>query len=355
MTRARVFVIDDSAVIRRVLSDVLGADPGIEVVGTAGTAAIALTKLAELEPDVITLDVEMPGTSGLDLLLDIRKRWRSLPVIMFSALTQRAAATTLEALARGATDYVTKPASTGSREASVEHVRTQLVPKIKALAFRGSRRLPERGLARPATTRASRAVDVVAVASSTGGPNALVDVLKGLGGPLPVPMVIVQHMPAMFTRILADRLAATSRLRVLEAAHGAVLEPGTVYLAPGDHHLKLVREHGVVRAHLDQSPPESSCRPAADVTLRSVAAAYGGHALVVVLTGMGQDGLRGVELLRGLGAQVVVQDEASSVVWGMPGIIATAGLADEIIPLTEIPRAIVQRLRESTQRHSHAS
>lgn len=356
MSRVRVLIVDDSAVIRRMLTSVLDADPGIEVVGAAANGDAALEKLAELRPDVMTLDVEMPGMSGLDLLVEIRKRAPKLPVVMFSSLTQRAAATTLEALARGASDYVTKPANTGSREASIEHVRSQLVPRIKALAPIGRRvAVVPRAPAAPREVRRTTRIDVLAIASSTGGPNALTEVLRGFTAPPPVPVLVVQHMPPIFTRILADRLGNSTCLPAHEAVHGMVLQSGHVYVAAGDHHMQLEREGREVRIVLDQGPPENSCRPAADVTLRSVAATYGGHVLAVVLTGMGQDGLRGVEQLRPLGAQVLAQDEASSVVWGMPGTIAAHGLADEIVPLSEMAAAITRRLANPTKEaHAHA-
>lgn len=343
MTASRVLIVDDSAVVRRMLAGVLDADPDIEVVGTANNGDVALTRIAELQPDIITLDVEMPGLSGLDLLVEIRRRDPKLPVIMFSSLTQRAAATTLEALARGATDYVTKPANTGSREASIEHVRSQLVPKIKGLA-RAARPLamPPRVAATPPSPAAR--VDLVAVASSTGGPNALVQMLCAFTSPLPVPMVVVQHMPPVFTRILAERLAQTSRLPVHEASHGMPIESGHVYVAPGDHHLTIERVGGVSRCALDQAAAENSCRPSADVTFRSVATSYGARAIAVVLTGMGHDGLRGVEMMRGHGAHVIVQDEATSIVWGMPGAIVAHGLADQTLALDRIPAAVIARV-----------
>lgn len=347
MSSARVLVVDDSAVIRRILTDVLSSDPEIEVVGTASNGTMALEKFEKLAPDLITLDVEMPGMSGLDLLSEIRRRSPKVPVVMFSTLTQRAASTTLDALARGATDYVTKPSNTGSREAATEHVRSQLVPRIKALASASKIKTaapavePRR---RPSIAPMRTRLDLLMIASSTGGPNALSQLFRGFVAPLPVPALIVQHMPAVFTRILAERLASTSGLPVHEAEHGARLERGHFYVAPGDHHMKVERDGNAVRLVLDQGPPENSCRPAADVTLRSVASVYGGHVLALVLTGMGQDGLRGIEVLRPLGAQVVVQDEASSVVWGMPGVVASNGLADEVLPLPEIAASVLRRL-----------
>jgi len=351
MRKIRVLVVDDSAAIRRMLTDILSADPQIEVVGSAPDATIALAKLSQAAPDVVTLDVEMPGVNGLELLAKIRQVAPKLPVIMFSSLTQRAAATTLEALALGATDYVTKPAATGSREASIEQVRAQLLPKIRVLG----NALPSNtapGAARPASPpqpmRLARArtecIDVVAIGASTGGPNALSTLFQEIPATFPVPILIVQHMPPMFTRLLAERLSATCSLHFEEACDGAVLAPGTVWIAPGDFHMRMIREGGKLKVALDRGPPENSCRPAVDVLFRSVAATIGAGSLAVVLTGMGQDGLRGCEAVQAAGGQIIVQDEGTSVVWGMPGFVARAGMAEKILPLAGIAGEVMQRM-----------
>jgi two-component system chemotaxis response regulator CheB len=268
---------------------------------------------------------------------------------MFSALTQRAAATTLDALARGATDYVTKPAGTGSREASIEQVRTQLIPKIKALGAPREQRTPVRagsepkpGCVKPAP--AGGRIDIVAVGSSTGGPNALAELFKGIPATFQAPIVIAQHMPPLFTQLLAERLTAHCPLEFREAKDGDLLAPGLAYIAPGDHHMRVVRDGNTVRIALDKEAPENSCRPAVDVLFRSVAAACGSRSLAVVLTGMGQDGLRGCEMIDARGGQIIVQDEASSVVWGMPGFVARAGLAQKILPLDAIAGEILRRV-----------
>lgn len=360
MTRpARVLIIDDSAAVRRLLTDILSGDPLVNVAGVAPNATVAMEKLAELSPDVITLDVEMPDVNGLELLARIRSVAPRLPIIMFSSLTQKAAATTLEALALGATDYVTKPAQTGSREASVAQVRDQLIPKIKALAMQDAEPRPARARVtppRPPVPDASARPEILAVGASTGGPNALVDLFGALPAELPVPVVIVQHMPPVFTGLLAERLTAKGPLRFHEARDGDVLQPGQAWIAPGNYHMRIERTARqpapVIR--LGQEAPENSCRPAVDVLFRSVADAYGENALAVVLTGMGQDGLKGAERLRARGARIIVQDEATSVVWGMPGFVARAGLAESVLPLPEIAGEIRRRMlmvgRGSSQR-----
>lgn len=353
MPKIRVLVVDDAVVVRRMVTDLLSADPEIEVVGTASDGRMALAKLAALTPDLVTLDIEMPELDGLATLVELRKLYPRLPVIMFSTLTERAAASTLEALARGATDYVTKPANVGSVTQAQARIRDELVPKIKALCGRRPRSAPPRGAApgaatAPAPVRSSpiplpTRIDVLAIGVSTGGPNALAAILPGLPAAFPVPIVVVQHMPPLFTRLLAERLSSISALTVREAGDGAVLEPGTAWIAPGNYHLTLRRDGERVRAALNQDPPENSCRPAVDPLFRSAVEVYGSRVLGVVLTGMGQDGLRGGEAIHRAGGRLLAQDEASSVVWGMPGAIVAAGLADGVLPLAAMAADLTQR------------
>lgn len=335
-----VLVVDDSVVIRRMVSAVLEADPGIDVVGTAANGRIALDKLDQLRPDIIILDVEMPVMDGLATLRALRLTHPSLPVVMFSALTERGAMATLDALAAGATDYLTKPSHAGSAAASMERVRLELIPKVKGLVAAARARATFAG--RPAATlptvhpvRQDR-VDVIVVGSSTGGPDAVTAIASKLPADLAVPVLVVQHMPALFTRLFAGRLDRSCPLKVVEAVDGQLVEAGSIIVAPGDHHL-AVRRHGAdVRVQLTQDPPENYCRPSVDVLFRSAAAVYGGGVLACVLTGMGRDGTKGAERIRAAGGRVVVQDAASSVVWGMPGAVVAAGHANNIVPLDQI-------------------
>jgi two-component system, chemotaxis family, protein-glutamate methylesterase/glutaminase len=355
MVTWRVLVVDDAVVMRRLVSQALEDDPALTVAGTAANGRIALAKLDQVNPDAVVLDVEMPEMDGLATLRELRARGRDLPVVMFSTLTERGASTTLEAMALGASDYVTKPANVGSVTESLDRVRTELAPRITALCEARARvvtpsPVPTRIRHRPApqpkvlSLARQQRIDLLAIGASTGGPNALHELLPALPGDLPVPVVICQHMPPVFTRLLAQRLDAQCALRVREAVDGACLAPGEVWIAPGDHHLEVRNgADGPVLA-LHQGPPESSCRPAVDPLFRSVAATHGAHALGVVLTGMGQDGLRGCEHIREAGAPVLVQDEDTSVVWGMPGAVASAGLADEVLPLGRLAEAIVTRV-----------
>jgi two-component system chemotaxis response regulator CheB len=365
-----VLVVDDAVVVRRIVTDILSGEPGIRVVGTAANGRIALQKLTQLQPDIVTLDIEMPELNGLDTLRELRKTHPKLPVIMFSTLTGRGTAETIEALSRGASDYVTKPANVGSVAIAQQRIREELVPKIKALCGRAHpplpaavpRRVVPAAPARPAVTPAARPAgrpatgpQVVVIGVSTGGPNALAVVLPQLPKDFPLPIAIVQHMPPMFTTLLADRLNQQSAITVVEAKGGEVLTPGVAYLAPGDHHLVLQPRGTQVVTALQQGPPENSCRPAVDVLFRSAAQVYGGDVLGVVLTGMGQDGLRGSEVICGQGGRVVVQDEATSVVWGMPGFVAHAGLADRVLPLPDVALEVVRRCTVSVPRIDKAT
>jgi len=348
VAKVRVLVVDDAVVFRRLVAEELSADPAIEVVGTAANGRIALAKLAQVNPDLVILDIEMPELDGLATLREIRKSHPRLPVIMFSALTERGAEATLDALALGATDYFAKPTGTGSLEASLRVIRDELVPEIKALCRRDAGPPTTAGVAAagpaPGGARVGP-VKVIAIGASTGGPNALADVFGGLPADFPVPVVIVQHMPPMFTRLLAERLSDRSPVAVEEGRTGAVLRAGHAWLAPGDFHMAVVRDGERARILLNQGPAENSVRPAVDVLFRSVAQAFGPNVLAVVLTGMGQDGLRGCEAVRSAGGQVIVQDEPTSVVWGMPGFVARAGLADRVLPLARVAPEIVSRVR----------
>ncbi|MFI5493177.1 chemotaxis response regulator protein-glutamate methylesterase [Actinoplanes sp. NPDC051859] len=379
----RVLVVDDSVVVRRLIVDSLTGAPGIEVVGTAANGLLAQPKIDQLKPDAITMDIEMPQMDGIAAVRELRKRHKLIPVIMFSTLSAAGASATLEALAAGATDYVTKPSNVGSIAESIAAVREQLVPKIHALAGRRTAAPPRPGpgqplkrpgLApppglrpgmpgrpgtmpgrpggpapaapvRPVRRTANGRIDIIAIGSSTGGPDALTKVLQSLPTDLPVPIVVTQHMPPVFTRMFAERLDRSTPLRVVEAGDGMELMPGTVYIAPGDKHLVLQRRNTATLTQLSGAPPENSCRPAVDVMFRSVSSLFGAASYAAVLTGMGYDGRGGAKVLRDAGAEILAQDEATSVVWGMPGAVVGAGLADEVLPLGKIAAALIQRVQ----------
>ncbi len=350
MKRIRVLVVDDSVVVRRILREVLVADPEIEVVGVAANGRIALSMIEQLTPDIVTLDIEMPEIDGLEVLRLLRTTMPRLPVIMFSTLTQRGASATLDALTLGARDYVTKPANVGSVGSGIERIREDLLPKIKALC--GIREIAAPTLQATVRTLPARPagklpIEIVAIGTSTGGPNALAEVLQHLPADFPVPVVVVQHMPPTFTRFLAERLNSSCHLRVVEAGADELIHAGKIWIAPGDYHMSVYAAGTKRRLRTHQAAPENSCRPAVDVLFRSVAETYAGRSMAVVMTGMGQDGLRGAERLREAGAHILAQDELTSVVWGMPGFVAGAGLADQVLPLPEIAPAIVRRVKDS--------
>ena len=352
MRRIRVLIVDDAVVIRRMLSDCLATDPSLEVVGTAPNGRIALQKMEQVNPDVVTLDMEMPVMDGLTTLTELRKVYPRLPVIMFSTLTERGAIATLDALTRGASDYVTKPANVGSVTTAMQRIREELVPKIRSLCR------PERfaapvsigkfpsqpvfspvslgnGWKSPDPTGATRP-ELLVIGVSTGGPNALATLLPGLSRQFPAPILIVQHMPPLFTKMLAVRLAAVTGMPAAEGVMGAQVKPGEIWVAPGGRHMEVERSGNSLEIRLHDDPAENSCRPAVDVLFRSAARATGARCLGVILTGMGSDGLRGCGDLREAGSQILAQDESTSVVWGMPGAVARAGLAKRVLPLDEL-------------------
>jgi two-component system, chemotaxis family, protein-glutamate methylesterase/glutaminase len=335
--RIRVLVVDDSVVIRRLVTDALAEDPQIEVVGIASNGKIALEKIAQLKPDAVTMDIEMPVMNGIEAVRQLRRRNPRLPVVMFSTLTERGASATLDALGAGASDYVTKPSNVGSFAESQQNIRDQLIPKLKALT--GTRRAA--GIIRvppPSSPRRARTgpFGILAIGSSTGGPDALARVLPALPGDLSVPVVVVQHMPPLFTRLLAQRLDSHCRLRVMEATEGEEIAPGKVLIAPGGLHLMLRRQGATIVTRLTEDPPENFCRPSVDVLFRSVSSLFGDRVLAAVLTGMGKDGEKGATQIRSIGGEVFAQDETTSVVWGMPGSVAMAGQADRILALDRI-------------------
>jgi two-component system chemotaxis response regulator CheB len=382
-----VLVVDDSMVVRRLVTEVLEAEPDIVVVGTARDGEVALGLVDSLAPDVITLDVEMPVRDGLSTVAELRRRRTRTPVIMLSTLTSRGASATIDALTRGATDYVCKPSGGHGIDESRRHLRAELVPKVRAYARPRSGLIVTLGAATPArivpaagavvTTRRPRAVasagapaapvavaraarragpvTAVVVGVSTGGPNALAEVIPALPARLGVPVLIVQHMPPTFTGLLAQRLDSRSALSVREGVDGTPVELGTAWIAPGGRHMVARRSGASVVVGLHDGPPEHSCRPAVDVLFRSAATVWGPGVLAVVLTGMGRDGADGAAAIRAAGGQVIVQDEASSVVWGMPGAVVADGQADRVLPLGSIASEISSRLMAATvgARHAH--
>lgn len=341
-----MLVVDDSVVVRRMVSDILGDDPEIEVVGTAVNGLVALQKIEQLAPDLVTMDIEMPELDGIEAVRRLRAGGNRVPVIMFSTLSERGATATLDALAAGATDYVPKPANVGSVTKSIEQIRLALIPRVKAFVRRTPTlprvAAPTASVISPAVRRRVSGHQLLVIGCSTGGPEALGALLTALPR-LPVPVAVVQHMPPVFTRQFAARLDRALPHDVVEAENGQAMRAGTVYIAPGDHHLHVSERGGALWTRLSQEEPENYCRPSVDVLFRSAAQASLG-ALAVVLTGMGHDGRAGAQAIVDCGGSVLVQDQATSVVWGMPGSVAAAGLADEVLPLDQLGPAVLDRL-----------
>lgn len=343
----RVLIVDDSAVIRQLLTTLLSADPEIEVVGTADDPLVARDRIKALNPDVLTLDVEMPRMDGITFLRKIMTL-RPMPVIMISTLTQAGADITLEALEIGAVDFIAKP-STSAAYASPA-LADELQAKVKAAA---RTRIAARAAMPPAPVRrVVRSVrpngKIVAIGASTGGVEALKAVLMHLPADCP-PIVITQHMPPRFTAAFAQRLNRECPMAVKEAANGDILEPGHVYIAPGSHHLQVVRSGTGYRCALDDSPPVTGHRPSVDVLFRSVARVVGRSAIGVILTGMGKDGADGLLELRKAGGQTIGQDEASSLIYGMPHVAFERGAVMRQCSLGQVADAILDACEGKTE------
>jgi two-component system chemotaxis response regulator CheB len=358
----RILIVDDSAVMRSLLRSVVCGDAGLEVAGVARDGESALSAIETLRPNLVLLDVEMPVMDGLVTLRKLRARGHKMPVIMCSSLTQRGAKVTIEALACGASDYVAKPAGQAGREEAMQALSQELIPKIHALTcqtqpvFQGAQRTPLiLPLAPPPKAPPISSIPVaLAIGVSTGGPAALDILLPALPATFPLPVLIVQHMPELFTKPFAERLNGRCPLQVREAVEGDMVCAGTIYIAKGNWHMEVLAasRFGLPASlHLTQGLPENHCRPAVDVLFRSVAAVYGAGALAVVLTGMGSDGLLGCRAIRDHGGSVLAQDQATSTVWGMPGVVTNAGLAHKVLPLNAI---VPEILRLACRTHSEA-
>lgn len=349
----RVLVVDDAVIVRRLVATALAKDPAIEVVGSASDGDIAIAQLEKYPVDVMVLDIDMPTMNGLAALREIRKRWPTLPVVVFTGMSEPGP-TELEALSLGAGDIVQKLPHEGNMLNAIEWVVERLAPRLKAVVSEWRVKVPM-PVSVPARRRETPLVSappgrrvrpqVLLIGSSTGGPDALEKVLRQLPVDFPLPILIVQHMPVGFTRLLAERLTSSTPFPASEAANGDMVQPGRIWVAPGDHHLTVQKSGSNFILQTNREAPENSCRPAVDVLFRSAAKAYGAGVLGVVLTGMGSDGQKGSEAVVGAGGSVLAQDEATSVVWGMPGAVARAGLASAILPLTALGDEIVQRTR----------
>jgi len=363
----KALVADDSILFRRVLADTLNSLPGVEVVGAVGNGRLALQKVRELKPDLLTLDMEMPEMDGLAVLNALRQEGLSPAVIVVSALTRKGGRLTMQALELGAFDFITKP-DAHNAQASREAIQKELAPRVRSLAIRLDVQniLRDRGPAAPSAVRSASAFasapppplratttvrpsappEMVLIGVSTGGPAALARVLPQLPATLGVPVLIVQHMPPVFTQSLAESLGAKCALRVKEAAQGDRLAPNQIYIAPGGKQMRIQNlPDGGRIVQITDDPPENNCRPSVDYLFRSAANNLPGRSMAVILTGMGNDGTLGLRLLKRHGCYVIAQDEASSVVFGMPRAAIEAGVADIVLPLDSIAARIATTVR----------
>jgi len=356
--KIRVLVVDDSALVRKLLSEILGGDPGIEVIGTASDAYIAREKIKELNPDVVTLDVEMPKMDGIQFLRNLM-RLRPMPVVMCSTLTERGAEVTLEALALGAVDFVTKPKV--DLQHRIEEYADELIGKVKAASKARVRALSDSAAARPSenaplkvANRLIKTTDqVIAIGASTGGTEAIREVLIRLPPDIPG-IVITQHIPKAFSGPFAARLDQCTQLNVCEAVNGQQILAGHAYIAPGDMHLQVIRDGAKYVCRIDDSPPVNRHKPSVDVMFRSVAEHVGRNAIGVMLTGMGKDGATAMKLMRDAGAACIAQDERSSVVWGMPGAAFEAGAVEALYSLDAIGPKVLQLAEERSVNRKRA-
>lgn len=346
----RVMVVDDSALYRKVISDVIAEETNLQVVGTAPNGRIALMKIPDQSPDLIVLDMEMPEMDGLTTLRELARQHPNVKAIVFSHHTEIGAELTLKALNLGAVDFVTKPVSGGAMEQSIRNIKESLIPKLTEFAGHAVQNLE-----RPAPSNKGNPVsaairkrlsspigprDVIAIGISTGGPSTLVTLFEQIPHSLPQAILIVQHMPAIFTRKLAEQLTRVGSIPVWEAQAGQAVERGNAYIAPGDFHMEVNDANGLKKLRIFKGPQENYCRPAVDVLFRSVARVYGQRAVGVIMTGMGKDGFAGCEVMKEAGAPIVAQDELSSVVWGMPRFVVEGGLADRVSPLHDMYNSI---------------
>ncbi len=351
MRKIKVLIVEDSLVVRTILANELTKDPEIEVVGLASNGKSGLSKITQTMPDLVTMDIEMPEMNGLIAVSEIRKTHPHLPIIMFSSLSRHAAKVTLEALARGANDYVTKPDKARNVDEAIAKVRDELIPKIKGLYHSGitfhgigldSENYVVSQVIQPneGSFLSGNRVDVLAIGVSTGGPNALLELLPNLTQKFPIPILIVQHMPPLFTKCLAEKLTSQSHVPVQEGENGVELLGGQVWIAPGGVHMGVRRKGEAVELFTTKEDLGYLSYPSVDVLFNSTAEVFGQHVLGVVLTGMGEDGLRGCESIRKHGGRIFVQDRLSSAIWGMPGAVAKAGLAEKVLPLSQMSSAI---------------
>ncbi len=364
--KLRVLVVDDTIVYRKVVSDIVGEIPGVELAGVAHNGKIAIAKIKTLKPDILTLDIEMPEMNGIEVLAELQKNYPGVGAVMLSTLTAEGSEMTMRALELGAFDFILKPQS-GNQQSGKKEIKDALIPIFQAFARSknapaliarkgrfGSPTAIARPLARPtppppagATPVRRSKSEIVTIGISTGGPNALGQMLPRLPANLGVPVLVVQHMPPVFTRSLATSLDKKCPLSVKEAEDGEVIRPNVIYIAPGGKQMRLIAGVDGLqrRIKITDDPPENSCKPAVDYLFRSVADYYVGRATAVIMTGMGSDGTKGLKVLKNKAAFIIGQDEGSCVVYGMPKAPAELGYLDVVAPLNRIADEIIKSVK----------
>ncbi|MCD4719270.1 MAG: chemotaxis response regulator protein-glutamate methylesterase [Desulfobacula sp.] len=367
MENIRAIVIDDTIVYRKIVGDVLKEIPGVEVVGVANNGKIALSKIASLKPDLITLDIEMPEVNGIEVLQALKNQSQAPVVIMLSTLTQQGSEMTIKALELGAFDFVPKP-DQGTMAENMQKVKAAILPIIDALKRQKATKLKirEKIKSKPLTTKdvvnkvavnkvsgtatqkppVKSKSEIIGIGISTGGPNALTQMIPMLPADLKAPVLIVQHMPPMFTQSLANSLNNKSKLDIKEAENGDTIEPGKILIAPGGKQMKIIAgADGITRKiKITDDPPENSCKPSVDYLFRSIAQHYVGRSTGVIMTGMGSDGSKGLVQMKNNGSIVIAQNEETCTVYGMPKEPVESGIADIVVPLEKIAQEIVKTI-----------
>ncbi len=344
--KVKVLVVDDSFLMRKIISDAINSDPNLEVVYKAKNGQEGLQKILELKPDIVTLDINLPIMNGLSVLQEVMKK-QPCKVIMLSAYTREGAADTMKALEAGAIDFIAKPS--GEISLDIYKLKDEIISKIKLAAkikedkFLTS--ISEDSFPRHIREKASELKKLVIIGASTGGPKAVLEIMQEIPAGLAAAFIIVQHMPAGFTATFAERLSWQSKLKAKEAQEGDMVLADKILVAPAGYHLALEQAGKELRAKLNQDSLVNFVRPSIDVTMYSAAEAFRGKDIVaVILTGMGKDGLDGCRKIKEAGGTIIIQDEASSVVWGMPGAVYEAGLSDKVLPVSKIAEAIVKEI-----------
>lgn len=342
--RVRVLVVDDSFLMRKVISDIVNSDPSLEVIGKAKDGKDALEKVFSLKPDVVTLDVNLPLLDGLSVLEEIMNK-QPTPVVMLSAYTRSGTSATIKALELGAVDFIAKPS--GEISLDLTKLKEEITTKVKMAARIASDKFTVTGRSESKEEDKPAIKKVVVIGASTGGPKAVLDIIQCIPPDIKAAIIVVQHMPKGFTLTFAERISWQSGIKAKEAEEGDLMVTSKVFVAPAGYHMVLEKEFSFIRVKLTEDPLVNFVRPSIDVTMQSVAEIFGRNTLGVVLTGMGKDGLEGARAIKEKGGTVIVQDESTSVIWGMPKMVYEAGLADKILPLSQIPKAIIENVAQS--------